>query len=151
MASIDRTRAATLREDGPAALEWAACYLEHVGELPVLSRVRPGEIRSRLPSSPPEQGEPFSAVLRDLDEVLLPGLTHWQHPRYFAYFAVTASEPGILAELLAAALNPVAILWRTSPASTGSRSSSGCRRAGTATSRTARRPRRSPRRSRRAT
>ena len=118
MASIDGRRAATLREDGPAALEWAARYLEHVGELPVLSRVRPGEIRSRLPSSPPDHGEPFAAVLRDLDEVLLPGLTHWQHPRYFAYFAISASEPGILAELLAAALNPVAILWRTSPAST---------------------------------
>jgi aromatic-L-amino-acid/L-tryptophan decarboxylase len=118
MAGTDSRRAATLREDGPAALEWAARYLEHVGELPVLSRVRPGEVRSRLPASPPEHGEPFAAVLRDLDEVLLPGLTHWQHPRYFAYFAITASQPGILAELLAAALNPVAILWRTSPAST---------------------------------
>ncbi|HYH88032.1 MAG TPA: aminotransferase class V-fold PLP-dependent enzyme [Solirubrobacteraceae bacterium] len=104
--------------DGRAALEWAADYLDRVGELPVLAQVAPGEIRSRLPASPPEEAEPFSAVLRDLDEVLLPGITHWQHPRYFAYFAVTASRPGILAELLAAALNPVAILWRTSPAST---------------------------------
>jgi aromatic-L-amino-acid decarboxylase len=80
--------------------------------------VAPGEIRSRLPASPPEQAEPFEAVLRDLEEVLLPGLTHWQSPRFFAYFAVSAGEPGILAELLAAALNNVAILWRTSPAST---------------------------------
>ena len=104
--------------DGRAALEWAADYLDRVGELPVLAQVAPGEIRSRLPASAPEEAEPFSAVLRDLDEVLLPGITHWQHPRYFAYFAVTASRPGILAELLAAALNPVAILWRTSPAST---------------------------------
>ena len=104
--------------DGRAALEWAADYLDRVGELPVLAQVAPGEIRSRLPAAPPEEAEPFSAVLRDLDEVLLPGITHWQHPRYFAYFAVTASRPGILAELLAAALNPVAILWRTSPAST---------------------------------
>jgi aromatic-L-amino-acid/L-tryptophan decarboxylase len=118
MASTRSKGTASLREDGPAALEWAARYLEHVGELPVLSRVRPGEVRSRLPASPPEHGEPFAAVLQDLDEVLLPGLTHWQHPRYFAYFAITASQPGILAELLAAALNPVAILWRTSPAST---------------------------------
>jgi aromatic-L-amino-acid decarboxylase len=108
----------SLREDGQAALEWAARYLERVPELPVLAQVQPGEIRARLPASPPEQGEPFSAVLRDLDEILLPGITHWQHPRYFAYFAVTASEPAILAELLAAALNPVAILWRTAPAST---------------------------------
>jgi aromatic-L-amino-acid decarboxylase len=108
----------TFREDGQAALEWAARYLERVPELPVLAQVRPGEIRARLPTSPPEQGEPFSAVLRDLDEILLPGTTHWQHPRYFAYFGVTASEPAILAELLAATLNPVAILWRTAPAST---------------------------------
>src|SRR5262249_10824125 len=86
-------------------------------EFPVLAQVAPGEIRARLPASPPERGEPFEAVLRDLDEILLPGITHWQSPRFFAYFAVTASEPGILAELLAAALNSVAILWRTSPAS----------------------------------
>jgi aromatic-L-amino-acid/L-tryptophan decarboxylase len=106
------------RTDGHAAVDWAADYLERVGELPVLAQVAPGEIRSRLPAHAPEEPEPFSAVLRDLDEVLLPGVTHWQHPRYFAYFATTASEPGILAELLAAALNTIAILWRTSPAST---------------------------------
>jgi aromatic-L-amino-acid decarboxylase len=108
----------SFREDGQAALDWVAGYLERVGELPVLARVEPGEIRARLPAAPPDEGEPFAAVLRDLDELLLPGVTHWQHPRFFAYFAVTASQPGILAELLAAALNPVAILWRTSPAST---------------------------------
>jgi aromatic-L-amino-acid decarboxylase len=105
-----------LRGDGAAALEWAARYLERVPELPVLAQVRPGEIRERLPPSPPEEPEPFAAVLRDLDEVLLPGITHWQHPRYFAYFAVSSSEPAILAELLAATLNSVAILWRTAPA-----------------------------------
>jgi aromatic-L-amino-acid/L-tryptophan decarboxylase len=108
----------SLLEDGRAALEWVARYLERVEELPVLAQVQPGEIRSRLPGSPPDEGEPFSAVLRDLDEVLMPGITHWQHPRFFAYFSVTASRPAILAELLAAALNPVAILWRTAPAST---------------------------------
>jgi aromatic-L-amino-acid decarboxylase len=107
-----------LRSDGAAALEWAARYLERVGELPVLAQVQPGEIRAKLPASAPEQPEPFSAVLRDLDEVLLPGVTHWQHPRYFAYFATSASEPAILAELLAATLNSVAILWRTAPAAT---------------------------------
>jgi aromatic-L-amino-acid decarboxylase len=108
----------SFRDDGAAALEWAARYLERVGDYPVLAQVKPGEIRSRLPVSPPEQGEPFADVLRDLDEVLLPGITHWQSPRFFAYFAVSASEPGILAELLAATLNSVAFLWRTSPAST---------------------------------
>ncbi len=108
----------SLRDDGPAALEWAARYLERVGELPVLAPVAPGEIRARLPASPPDSPEPFSAVLRDLDDVLLDGITHWQHPRYFAYFATSSSEPAILAELLAATLNSVAILWRTAPAAT---------------------------------
>jgi aromatic-L-amino-acid decarboxylase len=108
----------TFREDGAAALEWAARYLERVGELPVLAQVEPGDIRSRLPASPPERGEPFADVLRDLDEILLPGTTHWQSPRFFAYFANSAAEPGILAELLAATLNSVAFIWRTSPAST---------------------------------
>ncbi len=106
------------REDGHAAVDWAADYLERVGELPVLAQVKPGDIRARLPQAPPEQGEAFAAVLRDLDDVLMPGITHWQHPRFFAYFAVSAAEPGILAELLAATLNSVAILWRTAPAST---------------------------------
>src|SRR3954454_3099757 len=106
------------REDGAAAVEWAARYLETVGELPVLAQVKPGAIRAQLPASPPDEPEPFQAILRDLDEVLVPGMTHWQHPRYFAYFSVTGSQPGILAELLAATLNQVAILWRTAPAST---------------------------------
>jgi len=104
------------RDDGAAALEWAASYLERVRDLPVLSQVEPGAIRAALPERAPEGPEPFAAVLRDLDEVLMPGLTHWQSPRYFAYFATTASEPGILAELLVAALNQVGILWRASPA-----------------------------------
>jgi aromatic-L-amino-acid/L-tryptophan decarboxylase len=108
----------SFREDGAAAVEWAARYLETVGDLPVLAQVKPGDIRSRLPQSPPDEPEPFTNVLRDLDEVLLPGMTHWQHPRYFAYFAVSAAQPGILAELIAATLNQVAILWRTAPAST---------------------------------
>ncbi len=108
----------TFREDGAEALEWAARYLERVGELPVLSQVRPGDIRAGLPASPPETGEPFSAVLRDLDEVLLPGITHWNHPRFFGYFAITGSEPGILAELLIATLNVNAMVWSASPAAT---------------------------------
>ena len=113
-----RVESTDLRADGAAALEWAARYLERVGELPVLAQVAPGEIRAKLPPTAPEDPEPFSAVLNDLDDILLPGVTHWQHPRYFAYFATSASEPGILAELLSATLNTIAILWRTSPAST---------------------------------
>ena len=108
----------SFRDDGAAALEWAARYLDRVGDLPVLAQVEPGDIREQLPASPPEQGEPFANVLRDLDEILLPGITHWQSPRFFAYFAVSAAEAGILAELLAATLNSVAFIWRTSPAST---------------------------------
>jgi aromatic-L-amino-acid/L-tryptophan decarboxylase len=107
-----------LRTDGHAAIEWAADYLERVGELPVLAPVAPGEVRARLPAHPPQDPEPFSAVLRDIDEIILPGTTHWQHPRYFAYFATASSPPAILAELIAATLNSVAILWRTAPAST---------------------------------
>jgi aromatic-L-amino-acid/L-tryptophan decarboxylase len=108
----------SIREDGALAVDWVARYLEQVPQLPVLAQTEPGEIRSRLPESPPEEGEPFSAVLRDLDDVLMPGITNWQHPRFFAYFSVTSSEPAMLAELVAAALNQVAILWRTAPAST---------------------------------
>ena len=87
------------RSDGEAALDWVAGYLERVGELPVASQVSPGEVRSQLSASPPEQGEPFEAILRDLDAAILPGITHWNHPRFFGYFANTGSEPGILAEL----------------------------------------------------
>jgi len=108
----------TFREDGYAAVDWAADYLERVADLPVLAQVEPGELSARLPDRPPERGEPFANILRDLDDVLLPALTNWQHPRFFAYFAVTSSEPGILAELIAATLNQVAIVWRASPAST---------------------------------
>jgi aromatic-L-amino-acid decarboxylase len=108
----------TFREDGAAALEWVARYLEGVRELPVLSQVESGAIRAALPASPPERSEPFADVLRDLDRVLLPGITHWNHPRFFAYFAISGSEPGILAELISAALNVNAMVWRTSPAAT---------------------------------
>jgi aromatic-L-amino-acid/L-tryptophan decarboxylase len=116
--SVAKGKALTFREDGYAAVDWAADYLERVGELPVLAQVAPGELSAQLPASAPEEGEPFANVLGDLDELILPALTNWQHPRFFAYFAVTASEPGILAELLSAAMNQVALHWRASPAST---------------------------------
>jgi aromatic-L-amino-acid decarboxylase len=106
----------SFRDDGQAALDWVAEYLERVRDYPVLAQVEPGAIRAALPAAPPDAPEPFANVLRDLDDVLMPGITHWQSPRYFAYFATTASEPGILAELLVAGLNQVGILWRASPA-----------------------------------
>jgi aromatic-L-amino-acid decarboxylase len=108
----------TFREDGYAAVDWAANYLERIGALPVLAQVQPGELSAKLPPSAPEEAEPFAHVLRDVDELIVPALTNWQHPRFFAYFAVTASEPGIVAELLAAAMQQVALNWRSSPAST---------------------------------
>jgi aromatic-L-amino-acid decarboxylase len=113
---VAREHGKALARDGLATLEWLERYLERVRELPVLAQVEPGEIRARLPEHPPEAGEPFAELLRDLDDVLMPGLTHWQSPRFFAYFATCASEPAILAELLVAGLNNVGILWRTSPA-----------------------------------
>jgi aromatic-L-amino-acid decarboxylase len=108
----------TFRRDGVAAVEWVARYLEEIGDLPVLAPVEPGDVRAQLPAEPPERGEPFEAVLRDLDRVIVPATTHWNHPRFFAYFAISGSEPGILAELLAAAFNVNAMLWRTGPAAT---------------------------------
>jgi aromatic-L-amino-acid decarboxylase len=106
----------TFSDDGAAALEWVESYLDRVRELPVLAQVAPGDVRAALQASAPEIGEELSAVLQDLEETILPGLTHWQSPRFFAYFSTTGSEPAVLAELLAAGLNQVGILWRTSPA-----------------------------------
>jgi len=108
----------SFREDLAAASEWVAAYLEGAGERPVASRIAPGELAAALPSSAPDAPEEFSAVLRDLDLLIMPGLTLWNHPRFFAYFANTGSEPGILAELLTAALNVNAMSWVTSPAAT---------------------------------
>jgi aromatic-L-amino-acid/L-tryptophan decarboxylase len=108
----------TFHDDLRSTADWVEDYLARLPDLPVASKTRPGETRARLPESPPEQGEPFSAVLGDLDDVILPGLTHWNHPRFFAWFANTGSEPGILAELLIAALNVNAMTWLSSPAAT---------------------------------
>src|SRR3954449_4255720 len=109
---------ADFRRHGHELVEWIADYLEHVERYPVLSRVRPGDIAAALPASAPEDGEPFEAIMADFERVLVPGLTHWNHPGFFAYFAITSSAPGILAEFLSAALNQQAMLWRTSPAAT---------------------------------
>jgi aromatic-L-amino-acid/L-tryptophan decarboxylase len=99
-------------------VDWIADYLAHVGDLPVLPAVRPGEIAAQLPEHPPEHGEPMEDVLRDFREVILPGVTHWNHPGFMAYFAITGGGPGILGEMLSAALNVNAMVWRTGPAAT---------------------------------
>jgi aromatic-L-amino-acid/L-tryptophan decarboxylase len=106
------------REYGRQVVDWIADYQERVQALPVLSQVAPGEIRAALPEAPPERGEPFSAVLADLDRILLPGITHWQHPSFFAYFPANASGPAILGDLLASGLGVQGMLWATSPAAT---------------------------------
>jgi len=106
------------RRWGREAVDWIARYMERVEELPVLSQVAPGQVRAGLPPRPPERGEPFDAVLRDLDDVLLPGITHWQSPSFFAYFPANASGPAMLAELLSAGLGVQGMLWSTSPACT---------------------------------
>jgi len=109
---------AAFRKHGHELVEWIAAYLEHPEKYPILSRVQPGEIVAALPSSAPEEGEPFEAIMGDFERVLVPGLTHWNHPAFFAYFPITGSAPGVLAEFLSAALNQQAMLWRTSPAAT---------------------------------
>ena len=114
----DAFDAAAFHDDALAAVAWVERYLARVPDLPVLSAAHPGDVRAKLPASPPERGEPFSALLADLDEIIVPGLTHWNHPRFFAYFSITGSAPGILAELLIAALNVNGMTWRTSPAAT---------------------------------
>jgi aromatic-L-amino-acid/L-tryptophan decarboxylase len=106
------------RRNGHSLVDWIADYLANPERYPVLSRVKPGEIAAALPPRAPEEGEPFDAIMADFERVLVPGLTHWNHPGFFAYFAITASAPGILAEFLSAALNQQAMLWRTSPAAT---------------------------------
>ena len=106
------------RKEAHRIADWIADYFAAPDRYPVLSRVRPGEIRAALPSSAPEHGESFDAIFSDFERVIMPGITHWNHPGFFAYFAISGSAPGVLAEFLSAALNVQAMLWRTSPAAT---------------------------------
>ena len=106
------------RRSGHALVEWIADYLEHSERYPVLAQVRPGDITRALPDHAPEDPEPFDAIMADFSRILLPGITHWNSPNFFAYFAITGSAPGVLADFLSAALNQQAMLWRTSPAAT---------------------------------
>lgn len=106
------------RREAHRVADWIADYLAGSGRYPVLSRVRPGEIREALPREAPAAGESFDAIFADFERILLPGITHWNHAGFFAYFSITGSGPGILGEFLSAALNVQAMLWRTSPAAT---------------------------------
>ena len=109
---------AEFRQHGYALVDWIADYLVNSDRYPVMARVSPGDVRNALPGFAPEEGEPFERILEDFERVIVPGLTHWNHPGFFAYFAISASAPGVLAEFLSAALNQQAMLWRTSPAAT---------------------------------
>ena len=106
------------RRWGYAAVDWIADYQRRVETLPVLSHVQPGEIRAQLPAAPPEHGEPFDTILADVDRLIMPGITHWQSPNFFAFFPCNNSGPSILGELLSAGLGVQGMLWATSPACT---------------------------------
>jgi aromatic-L-amino-acid decarboxylase len=106
------------RRHAHAVVDWMADYLANVGDYPVLARVQPGDVASKLPAAAPETGEAVDDILRDFRDVVMPGMTHWNHPDFLAYFAITGGGPGILGEMLTAALNNNAMLWRTGPAPT---------------------------------
>jgi len=106
------------RRFGYELIDWISNYFDRVEERPVLSQIEPGDLKAQLPPSPPEKGEAMQAIIADLDRLIVPALTHWSHPSFFAYFATSTSAPGIFGELLSAAFDTKAMLWRTSPAST---------------------------------
>ena len=106
------------RRVGHDLIDWIADYFDNIDDLPVLAAVEPGDLKAKLPTSAPVQGEPMEAIVADLDRLIVPALTHWSHPSFFAYFATSTSAPGIFGELLSAAFDNKAMLWRTSPAST---------------------------------
>ena len=106
------------RREAHRLVDWIADYFSSIDLYPVLSRVQPGEIQAALPPEAPDRGESFDQILSDFERILLPGITHWNHPGFLAYFAITGSGPGVLGDLLSSALNVQAMLWRTSPAAT---------------------------------
>lgn len=116
-ASGDMT-AEEFRHFGHELIDWISDYFSGLENLPVLSQIEPGSLKAQLPTSPPSSGEPMAQIIADVDALIVPALTHWSHPSFFAYFATSTSAPGIFGELLSAAFDNKAMLWRTSPAST---------------------------------
>jgi aromatic-L-amino-acid decarboxylase len=104
------------RRAGHEVIDWIAHYLEHTRDYPVLPKVKPGDLTGALPRSAPEQGESYASILKDFDDIILPAVTHWNHPRFLAYFATSSAAPAILAEALSAALNTNGLSWKSSPA-----------------------------------
>ena len=113
-----RLAAQQLLHDGQAALEWLSRYLERAPDLAVLSQVKAREILGSLPEHAPSQPETLEAILRDLDSKILPGITHWQSPNYFAYFPANSSPPSVIGDLLSSGLGVQGMLWATSPSCT---------------------------------
>src|SRR5512139_21585 len=109
---------AEFRRYGRMVIDWIADYYEHIEEYPVLSQVQPGEIRNSLPASPPETPEAFETILADIHHLIIPGVTHWQSPNFYAYFPANASGPAILGDLLSSGLGVQGMMWVTSPACT---------------------------------
>ncbi len=107
-----------LEKWGPELSRWSAEYLKSIRDRPVRAQTAPGEIARQIPSSPPDQPEPFEQLFNDFEQMILPGITHWQHPRFFAYFPANASPPSVIAEWLTATLAAQCMLWQTSPAAT---------------------------------
>lgn len=103
---------------GHQLIDWIAEYLSEIEKYPVVPNINPGDIKKNLKDNPPLKGEDFNSILIDLDEIIVPGITHWNHPNFMAYFNSTSSSPGILAELLIAAFNMNGMIWKTSPVST---------------------------------
>ncbi|MBQ4827559.1 aspartate aminotransferase family protein [Leisingera sp. HS039] len=103
---------------GRKVADWTQDYHLTVGDRPVRAKTAPGEVLNALPQTPPEDGEGMEAIFRDFEEIVMPGITHWQHPRFFAYFTSNAAAPSVLAEFLTAAIAPQCMLWQTSPAAT---------------------------------
>ena len=103
---------------GYQVIDWISEYMKNIESYPVLSQVQPNEIKNKLPKSAPKKGIEFEDILNDFKKTIVPGITHWNSPNFFAYFPVTASGPGILGELLCAALNVNGMLWKTSPSVT---------------------------------
>src|SRR6266853_2694580 len=106
------------RRHGHTVVDWIADYYARIESLPVLSQAKPGQIRGSLPPEPPESGESFETILHDVESLILPGVTHWQSPNFFAYFPANASGPAILGDLLSSGLGVQGMLWSTSPACT---------------------------------
>ena len=111
-------RAEEFRHFGHELIDWISDYFDRIEDLPVLAQIAPGDLKSQIPAAPPETGEPMAQIIADVDRLIVPALTHWSHPSFFAYFATSTSAPGIFGELLSAAFDNKAMLWRTSPAST---------------------------------